>query len=108
MNVDDLANLQWLEPWEPATPGLEAELKREVSPGHPLFGREAICVGRRGDRDDALFFLPGSPDPLAVVHLTWRPEKNPAWPHTVFYSSLDDWVERCMKPDYLAFEGGSE
>jgi hypothetical protein len=101
MNLDDLVNLRWLEPWEPASSGLEAELTKEVSRGHPLFGREAVSVGRRGDCDDVLFFLPGGLSPLAVVHLTWRPEKSPEWPHTNFYTSLDDWVERCMKPEHL-------
>jgi hypothetical protein len=110
MNPNDLTNLRWLEPWEPASSGLEAELKKEVSPEHPLFGQEAISVGRRGDCDDVLFFLPENPSPLAVVHLTWtgRREKNPEWPHTTFYSSLDDWVERCMKPDHLERESSSE
>ena len=28
MNLSDLTNLQWLEPWEPASSGLEAELIR--------------------------------------------------------------------------------
>lgn len=108
MNFDDLTGLQWLEPWEPASPGLEVELTKEVCLGHPLYGREAVSVGRRGDRDDVLFLLPDNPPALAVVHLTWRPEKHPEWPRATFYSSLDDWVERCMKPDHLEFEGGSE
>jgi hypothetical protein len=110
MHLNDLTNLQWLEPWEPAAPGLEAELQREVGAGHPLFGREAISVGRRGDQDDVLFFLPGDPFPLAVVHLTWagRRERNPEWPHTSFYSSLEDWGDMRMVPDNLEYHGGSE
>lgn len=108
MSVDDLTNIRWLEPWEPAPKGLEAELMRETGPGHPLFGRDAVCVGRRGDCDDVLFFLPGNADPLAVVHLTWKPETNPSWPRTTFYSSLEDWVERCMRPDHLKFRSASE
>jgi hypothetical protein len=110
MNLDDLTNLQWLEPWGPTSSGLETELEKEVSPGHPLFGRKAISFGRRDDRDDVLFFLPDNPLPLAVVHLTWtgRREENPEWPQTSFYSSLEDWVERCMRPDHLEFEGGTK
>jgi len=110
MNLDDLTNFRWLEPWEPASAGLEAELAKEVSPAHPLFGQEAISVGRRGDCDDVLFFLPDNPSPLAVVHLTRRGgrERNPAWPSTAFYASLDDRVERCMRPDHLEFAGVSE
>jgi hypothetical protein len=110
MTLDSLANILWLEPWRPASSGLEAELEREINPQHLLFGRKAISVGRRDDRDDVLFLLPDNPDPLAVVHLTWtgKRETNPKWPHTTFYSSLDDWMERCMKADHLEFVGGSE
>ena len=111
MNLDGLRNLQWLDPWYPVSlPGIEAELENEVGPAHPLFGRKAVCVGRRDDRDDVLFFLPSNSPPLAVVHLTWsrRTEENPVWPHTTFYSSLSDWVERCMKPDHFENENGSD
>lgn len=110
MQLDELANLQWLEPWHPAPCGLEAELEKEISPAHPLSGRKAISAGRRTDCDDVLFFLPDNPYPLAVVHLTWagKRETNPAWPHTTFYSSLDDWVEKCMKLDHLEFIARSE
>ena len=110
MNLNDFTNLQWLEPWGPALPGLEAELEKEVNVGHPLFGQKAISIGRRGDCDDVLFFLPENPFPLAVIHLTWagRREKSPEWPHTILYSSLDDWVERCMKPDHLEFTGSAK
>jgi hypothetical protein len=110
MNLNGLTNLRWLAPWEPASSGLEAELEKEISPVHPLFGRKAIAVGRRGDCDDVLFFLPDHTFPLAVVHLTWsgRREKSAAWPHTTFYASLDDWVERCMGPDHVEFADASE
>ena len=110
MNLDDLTKLRWLEPWESASAGLEAELAKEVSPAHPLFEQQAISVGRRVDCDDVLFFLPGNTSPLAVVHLTWsgRRERRPEWPEATFYSSLDDWVERCMRPDHLEFAGASE
>ena len=110
MNLNELTNLQWLEPWHSTPSGLEAELEKEISPTHPLFGCKTISVGRRDDCDDVLFFLPNNTYPLAVVHLTWagKRETNPEWPHTTFYSSLDEWVERCMKPDYLEFAAGSE
>ena len=110
MNLSDLANLQWLEPWHLTSSGLEAELEKEAGPAHPLFGRRAISIGRRDDCDDVLFFLPDGPYPLAVVHLTWtrRREQSPEWPHTTFYSSWDDWVGRCMRPDHLEFTGGAE
>jgi len=102
MRPDELQNLTWLEPWHPVAAGLEAELEREVGEGHPLFGREAVAVGRRFDCDDVLFYLPGGGPPLAVVHLTWagRREKSPEFPQTEFYGSVNDWVERRMRPDH--------
>jgi hypothetical protein len=104
--LDDLAAMQFLDPWYRAVPGLEAELRNELGDGHPLYGRKAIAVARRQDSDDVLFLLLDHPSPLAVVHLTWtgRPERNSNWPQTTFYTSLQDWVERCMKPDHAEFE----
>ena len=104
--LDDLNALQMLEPWHKAVPGLEAELRNEVGETHPLHGRKAISVARRQDSDDVLFLLLDHPSPLAVVHLTWtgRPERNSNWPQTTFYTSLQDWVELCMKPDHAEFE----
>ena len=49
-----------------------AELQRELSPEHPLFGQRFIAVARRFDCDDALFRIEGAPERFAVVHLTWR------------------------------------
>ena len=105
MSPSDLVNLEWLDPWFPSSPGLENELKKEIGGSHPLFGQEAISIGRRGDCDDVLFLLPKNSQPLAVVHLTWNEttEQSLEWPQTTFYSSLDDWIERCMKRDHLEF-----
>lgn len=105
MNLSEFRDIEWLEPWYEAHGGLEAELERETGAGHPLSGRRAVSVGRRDDCDDVLFFLPDGPQPLAVVHLTWsgRRESSPQWPQTTFYSSVEDWVERCMRPDHLEF-----
>jgi hypothetical protein len=102
VTLDDLAAVKWLEPWRAVVPGLEVELRNETGAGHPLFGQKAISVGRRYDTDDVLFLLLEHPAALAVVHLTWtgRPERNSGWPQTTFYSSLEDWIERCMKPDH--------
>ena len=107
MNVEDIKAIELLEPWCLTKPGLESELAREVSSEHPLSGKRAIAVARRGDCDDVLFFLPDGPSPLAVVHLAWgsRREQSPQLPWTVFYSSLQDWIERCMKPDHASLQG---
>lgn len=95
----------WLGPWRPTAPGLdapglEAELAREVGPGHVLAGRPAVAVARRTDNDDVLFHLTDGPALLAVVHLTWtgQRERKPEWPHTVLYHSVAEFVERCMRP----------
>jgi hypothetical protein len=100
--LPELRAFDWLDPWQPTAPGLEAELDREVGRGHPLSGRRAIAVGRRLDNDDVLFWLPNGPAMFAVVHLTWtgKREGSPQWPGTTLYSSLDDWRERCMIPDH--------
>ena len=74
--------------WQPKTPAdvLERELRREVCKGHPLFGVEcrAIAFGRE-EPDDVLFLTDNPFAPLAFVHLTWRIESDPAWPHAVLY-----------------------
>ena len=46
--------MQWQKPWTPAKEfesrtapaGFEAELQREVKPGHPLFGLAGAAIGR--------------------------------------------------------------
>jgi hypothetical protein len=56
MDIDDFQEITWLEPWCFTAPGLEQELIREVSLKHPLYGVQALAVGRREDNDDVLFF----------------------------------------------------
>jgi hypothetical protein len=87
-------------------PGVESELARELAPGHVLAGRRAVAVGRRADNDDVLFHLPDGPALLAVVHLTWTGQREwrPAWPHTVLYHTVAEFVERCMRPDHRGEE----
>lgn len=58
-----------------------AELRREIPAGHVLADRKLFPVARHRGRDDVLLRTSG-PDPtLWVVHLTWRTESDPAWPH---------------------------
>jgi len=103
MSVDELLQVEWLDPWHREESGLERELASEVSPQHPLFQLEAVAIARRNDNDDVLFFLPASIPSLAVVHLTWRRETNAEWPFTRFYSSLADFIEHCMKADHKEY-----
>jgi hypothetical protein len=76
---------------------LEAELKRELSPGHPLFGRNLRAIARRDGYDDVLFTPTGDLTPVYWVHLTWAAETDPAWPWTEQYQTLaefaDDWAK---------------
>jgi hypothetical protein len=105
MNLDDLAKMDWLEPWgavaRPISTGLEAELEKEVVPGHPLYGHRVAAVGRRFDRDEVLYFIKDGAYPLAVVHLLWREKvegEDSLWPWTVFYSSMEEWRKESMRP----------
>jgi hypothetical protein len=72
----------------------EAELQRELSPGHSLYGRGIRGIARRHDRDDALFAL--DEGGWAVVHLTWsaKPEVAPIWPTTSLLATRADVVAR--------------
>jgi hypothetical protein len=100
--MDDLKGVNWLAPWEPAQPGFEHELYKEVGPRHILHKQKAMSVARRTDCDDVLFFLPDGPAPLAVVHLTWigHTDWHPEFPATEFYNSLEEWIENGMKRDH--------
>jgi hypothetical protein len=70
---------------------LERELERELTTGHPLFGKAVTAAARRLDCDDVLFGLNGTAS-VAMVHLTWsgRPE-GAAWPWTELFDSLGAW-----------------
>ena len=100
---DDLLNaLPLFFPWERTTEPLEAQLYRELTPGHPLFGITARAVARRSDNKETLFALSDACLPFAVVRLCETPETltSPLSPATEFYASLDDWVENRMQRDH--------
>ncbi len=103
MRIEDVA---LLEPWAAVTnaQGLEAELARELPPGHRLHGRPGLrAVARRSDGDDVLFVSDTSAP--AVVHLTWAKDPAAAHPSIEIYSSIEDWVARRMNVDHDAFAG---
>lgn len=58
-------------------PALEAELGRELAPGHPLAGRRFRAIAR-GKRDDVAFVVEHTE--LWRVHLTRQVETFPTWP----------------------------
>jgi hypothetical protein len=82
-------------PWTAVPPEaarqLEAELAREVGPGHSLWGRRATALARRTDHDDVVFAIDGE-SRVAVVHLTYagRRESSPDWPAVTFHASIQD------------------
>jgi hypothetical protein len=73
---------------------LEAELTRELKPGHPLFGLWAAAIGRRHDQDDVVFELLDGSNRIAEVHLTWSGNnEKPPWPGTTLFENFPAWVE---------------
>lgn len=81
--------------------GMERELQRELSPGHPLFGVPVKTLARRQDCDDVLFAVQDGTDRVAVVHLTWTrssPE-GPPWPITTVFANLGTWAVEGMHSD---------
>lgn len=78
----------------------EAQLRREVGPGHILHGVPARLAARYDPNDDALFELLDGSERYAVVHLTWasRPEPPP-WPVTAVYESFEAFAAERMGPD---------
>jgi hypothetical protein len=95
---------EWPEPWYPLLEGGEGlvmELQREIGSNHPLAGVRVVAIARRPDTDDVLFLLPEAGGRLAEVHLTWarRRERNPQWPHTVFFGSWEEWAAQQRTDD---------
>jgi hypothetical protein len=91
--------VEWPYPFSPIEhpedkPAFEAELRRELKPGHPLFGLPVAALARRYDQDDVLFELLDGSDRIAEVHLTWAGEKEkPPWPRTALFDNFAAWAE---------------
>lgn len=103
-----VSKIQFLDPWCEFIPGqgevfLE-ELKRELSPGHPLYGTELLPLGHSGAADDALF---GAEDGRVFqVHLTLsRRAEQPPVPRTRVYVNADEWVQQVMLPANEDYRG---
>jgi hypothetical protein len=82
--------------WSPVAPGPQAEtllreLRLEVGPGHPLFGRLDGAEIVMQDLDDILVRL--ADGDVAEVHLTWvgQRERDGRWPSTAIHASLAAW-----------------
>jgi hypothetical protein len=82
--------VEWLVPWYSVADdaaqvaGMKRELRRELSPGHPLFQLPVRALARRQDCDNVLFTVEVGIGWVAVVHLTWThsPPERPPWPRT--------------------------
>lgn len=100
---------KWLAPWgkveSKSAENIERELAAEVAPGHPLHGVALKVVGARDDCDDILFrrLDTGS---YVVVHLTWKHQDKPPWPHCEPYDTFKGFMELRMHPDHLEMDGG--
>ena len=101
-------NITVLAPWEALSASTDGEsratalserLKHDLPEGHALDGLDLEAVAVRRDQDDVLFMVSGGSHPLAVVHMTWRRETNPAWPRTRLFSDWDEW-EQSMRGDH--------
>jgi|SRR3954468_9776453 hypothetical protein len=102
--------MDFLIPWHDvgtSASQLELELQSEVGLGHPLKNKPMRAIATREDCDDVLFVGSDDPTLVAVVHLTYanRPEPDPRWPNTTFFTSLQDWFEREMRADHDDFNG---
>ena len=86
-------------PWKivgKATDALAAELHRECSEEHVLFGKDVLAIARREDCDDVLFAFG---ERFAVVHLTFsrHREEAPFWPATEIYDSWEQFIREGMQ-----------
>lgn len=89
--------MEWIDPWSAIEDGgisLVVELKRELSPQHVLFGRDAVAIARRSDCDDVLFKMEDGS--FAVVHLTWsgKQDQYPNFPWTTIHKTMEDFVKK--------------
>lgn len=82
----------WREVEGDEATALQAELRRELCPGHPLYGLEAnpwlICWP---DKDVAFSLSDGR---VALVHLTFALETNPAYPSCKMFASKAEALPR--------------
>lgn len=70
------------------------ELQRELPPGHAWSGVPIeTFADRDGASDDVLFRCLDNPARFAIVHLTWRAESDPRWPHIVFEGTFEEFIE---------------
>ena len=79
--------------------GWEAQLRREIAPGHALYGMGLRALGRRDDRDDVLVSVDGLG--WAIVHLTWQRHApaDPHWPNSWLIESTSELLDRLARDE---------
>ena len=87
--------MNFTEPWYAESNTIFVnELRNEITSGHALCDFNISVLARRHDRDDVLFALNDGSNRVAVVHLTWKNEQNPAWPKAMLFESLEAWLNQ--------------
>lgn len=79
--------------------GFEAQLSRELPPGHVLTGIPVQALAREDGSDDVLFDLLDGTGRVAVVHLTFSKNISPEWPRTEIFRSQQEWAAARMQRD---------
>ena len=99
-----MSRVEWKTPWRPLDPGTEMsgvqkQFEREITPEHPLHGKQAIAIARRFDCEDVLVRL--GDGTYANVHLVWgrpRSEHTPTkYPRFFVHGSLDAFIVAMQK-----------
>jgi hypothetical protein len=107
-----MSAITWKEPWfsidgqSEDQDRLEKELEKELPHGHILEGRDCRAMACRIDIDDVLFLLDGGPG-VAVVHLTYNRESDPAWPHAEIFADGADFEARRLAQDATEYMSDS-
>lgn len=65
--------------------GLTTELIKELSSSHILYGKKAVAVARRQDKDDVVYWV-NELDKYAIVHLTYNKENSSEFPKTELFT----------------------
>lgn len=83
---------QWRDVEGDEAAALQAELKRELCPDHPLHGLDAVPWQVAWPDSDVAFTL--SDGRVALVHLTFNRETGPDYPFFKFFASKAEALPR--------------
>ena len=90
-------------PWEhvpESDTALLAELKLELSKGHPMYDMKLLPVAKRIDKDDVCFReISSDTERYFEVHLTWSGKKEiTPYPRHTEYFDFHSWFDgKCLK-----------